>query len=116
MTPVMTGSTHEGAVARTQGLFSWTTIAWVSLLLAICYAPVLSHLGWQWVNDEDMGHGMFVPLIAGFIAWQKRDQIAGIAPKTNWWGAVIMTLAALQLWLATLGAELFTQRTSIVFS
>lgn len=116
MTPAMTGSVRDGHAAGTQGPFSWTTIGWISILLGACYAPVLFRLAQQWVTDEDMGHGMFVPVIAAFIAWQKRDQIAGIAPKTNWWGAVIMVWAALQLWLATLGAELFTARTSFVIS
>src|SRR5579884_1072651 len=106
MTPVVTESVHEGDSAGQYGPFSWRTIGWVSVLLAICYAPVLYHLAEQWFTDEDMGHGMFVPVIAAFIAWQKRGQIAGVAVKRNWWGAVIMVWAALQLWLATLGAEL----------
>ena len=93
MTPVLTGTDapHKAPTA-----FSWAVIAWVSVLLAVCYAPVLLALVRQWSEDPDMGHGFFVPLIAAAIAWHKRDQIAGLAPKPNWWGLVIMVWAGLQ--------------------
>jgi len=113
MTPTLTGA---DAAARKPEAFSWTTIGWVSILLVVCYAPILGALFRQWSNDADMGHGFFVPVIAGFIAWQKRDQIAGKTPKPNWWGLAIMVWAGLQLYIATLGAELFLARTSLVFS
>jgi exosortase len=110
MTPSPTGS------ASTRTPFSWTAIGWVSALLLICYAPVLKGLVAQWYDDPDMGHGFFVPAIAAYIAWQLRDRIADKAPVPNWWGLVIMIWAAFQLYIATLGAELFLARTSIVFS
>jgi exosortase len=113
MTPALTGSPASG---KTQPPLSWITISWVSALLAACYAPVLYRLISQWYDDPDMGHGFFVPVIAGYIAWQNRGQLAGIAPKPNWWGAVIMAWAAIQLYIATLGAELFLARTSLVIS
>jgi len=84
--------------------------------MAACYAPVLYHLVSQWYDDPDMGHGFFVPLIAGYIAWQIRDRITGLPPQPNWWGAVVMAWAAVQLYIATLGAELFLARTSLVIS
>jgi len=77
---------------------------------------VLYRLINQWATDEDMGHGFFVPVIAGYIAWQNRDKISGIAPQPNWWGLVLMAWSALQLYIGTLGAELFLSRTSLVFS
>jgi exosortase len=112
MTPTLTGSDPGKAVSA----FSWFTIAWVAALLAVCYAPVAWHMANQWYFDADMGHGFFVPVIAGYIAWLSRDRIAGIPPKPNWWGLAIMLWAAIQLYLATLGAELFTARSSLVIS
>ena len=113
MTPTLTESQ---IAARKSTSFSWTTIAWVSILLAACYAPVLTSLVNQWNSDADMGHGFFVPVIAGLIAWKKRDQIADKLPAPNWWGLAIMLWAGFQLYIATLGAELFLARTSFVFS
>src|SRR5579863_8414208 len=113
MTPAQTG---PESVVKIPSPFSRKTIAWVSVLLAVCYAPVLYKLVAQWYNDEDMGHGFFVPVIAGYIAWQKRDKIAGLLPQPSWWGLAIMIWAGLQLYLATLGAELFSARTAFIFS
>jgi exosortase len=113
MTPALTGSPES---AKTQPPFSWITISWVAVLMAVCYAPVLNRLISQWYDDPDMGHGFFVPLIAGYIAWQSKDKVANLAAKPNWWGALIMVWAALQLYIATLGAELFLARTSLVIS
>jgi len=113
MTPTLTGS-RTATSARAP--FAWGTIAWVSILLAVCYGPVLFALVERWDIDPDMGHGFFVPVIAGYIAWQKRESIASLAPSPNWWGLVIMLWAALQLYIGTLGAELFLARTSFVIS
>lgn len=92
----------------------WTGIAWFGVLLIACYAPVLRALVRQWNNDPDMGHGFFVPLIAGFIIWQRREELAAIKPEPNWWGLLVVAWGGLQLMLATLGAELFTARMSFV--
>jgi exosortase len=104
------------SVEKTSQPFSWITIACVAALLTVCYAPVLYGLGSVWYNDADMGHGFFVPLIAGYIAWQKRSKIEGLAPRPSWWGLAVLLWGGLQLYLGTLGAELYTTRTSVVFS
>jgi exosortase len=113
MTPTLAGSPTANSA---NSAFSWGTIAWVSALLVACYGPILVALAQRWNIDPDMGHGFFVPVIAGYIAWQKREQIAGIAPSPDWWGLAIMLWAGLQLYIATLGAELFLARTSFVIS
>lgn len=96
--------------------FNWPSIAWFGLLLAVCYAPILAALVKNWNDDADMGHGFFVPIIAGYIAWQKRSQIADIRARPNWWGLAIVIYGATQMYIATLGAELFLARTSFVIS
>jgi len=113
MTPTLSGS---DTIRNNPAPFAWATIAWVSVLIAICYFTVIIHLVSQWANDEDMGHGFFVPVIAGYIAWQKRDQLAAHVPRPNWWGLAILLWGAAQLYIATLGAELFLTRTSLVIS
>ncbi len=112
MSPVLTGSRED----RKGSPISWTAIAWFGGLLVVCYAPVLFALIRNWNEDQDMGHGFFVPLIAGYIAWQKKDELAGKIPRPNWWGLAIVLYAAVQLYIATLGAELFLARTAFIFS
>lgn len=91
-------------------------MAWTTLLLVACYAPILWRLISQWMQDEDMGHGFFVPAVAAYIAWQRRDEILGLRRQPNYWGAAILVFGALQEYLATLGAELFLARTAFLIS
>ena len=94
----------------------WVAIAWFTVLLIVAFLPVLRRLVAQWANDEDVSHGFFVPCVAGFIAWQRREQILALDLKPNWWGAVLMAYAALQGYIGMLGAELFLQRTSFLIA
>jgi exosortase len=94
----------------------WVAWAWFGALLLLSYAPVLWRLVGQWDSDPDMGHGFFVPLVVGFIVWQKRAELLALQPAPNWWGLAVVLYAGLQLWIATLGAELFLARTAFVIS
>jgi exosortase len=95
---------------------NWPALAWFTGLLLLCYAPILYRMGTQWATDENMGHGFFVPLVAGFIAWQRREQLLATPRKPNNWGLVLIGWAALQELAGTLGAELFTARLAFVIA
>lgn len=92
----------------------WQAAAWFLILLVVCYAPVLARLVRQWYQDDDMGHGFFVPIVAAYIAWKRREELAN--PSPNWWGLVVVLWGALQLMVAALGAELFLARTAFIIS
>src|SRR5712691_3681418 len=94
----------------------WTAMLWFAVLLIACYAPVLYRLAHQWATDEDMGHGFFVPLVAGYIAWQRRSELAAVKPVPNYWGLVLAVLGAAQMMLGTLGAQVFIARTAFLVS
>ncbi|MBS1858249.1 MAG: exosortase/archaeosortase family protein [Acidobacteria bacterium] len=94
----------------------WTSIVWFAVLVLACYAPVLQRLAGQWVTDEDMGHGFFVPAVALFIVWQQREEILNVQLRPSMWGLALVAGSGVLLVLATLGAELFTSRLSFVFT
>jgi exosortase len=93
---------------------SWRAVAWFGGLLLLCYAPILYRMAVQWATDEDIGHGFFVPIVAGFIAWQRRGTLASIPREPNGWGLALVIFAALQALAGNLGAELFTARLAFV--
>jgi exosortase len=95
---------------------AWQPIVWFGALLILCYAPILYRLAAQWASDEDMGHGFLVPIIAGFIAWQRRGILAATPRQPNGWGLVLVVFAALEALAATLGAELFTARLAFIIA
>ena len=91
-------------------LFGIEGIVWISGLLILCYAPILYRLVNQWYTDEDMGHGFFVPAIAGYIAWQKRDELKSAPLKGNSLGLLLMAWGALQSIIGTLGVLVLASR------
>jgi exosortase len=95
---------------------AWEPILWFGALLAMCYAPVLYRLARIWLTDDDMGHGFFVPIVAGYVAWQRRREIAALLPATNMWGLAIVLFGASLMMLGTLGAQIFVAHIAVVVS
>jgi exosortase len=91
-------------------------IGWIAALIVICYFPIIVRLVRQWANDDDMGHGFFVPVIAGWIAWQKLSDAKDLPAAPDWRGLILLAWGALQMYIGTLGAELFLSRTALVIT
>lgn len=99
-----------------QTALPWARIVWFGALVCACYATVLAALFHQYSYDADMGHGFFVPVIAAYIVWQKRNELAAMKPEPDWRGLVLVTYSALQMLLGVLGTDLFTARTAMVLT
>jgi len=94
----------------------WLLLAWCSTLLVVTYLPILARMVNQWNDDDDMGHGFFVPLVALYVVWQMRETLLAIVPQTTWVGLLLLAWGALQMAVGMLGAELFLQRTAFLVS
>jgi exosortase len=94
----------------------WAAIAWFGILLIAAYYPILKHLVEQWSSDPDVGHGFFVPLVFGYIAWGRRERLMALEWKPEWWGLVLMAWGFLQAYVGMLGAEQFLQRSAFLIS
>jgi exosortase len=95
---------------------NWLPICIFTALLFLLFAPVLVSMAKEWGTDEDMGHGMFVPVIAVWITWQKRYELWKLPIKSSYWGFLFLLWGGLQLFIATLGVELFLARTAFIVS
>jgi exosortase len=104
------------AVQANTPAIPWATLAWFSVLIGACYLPVIVRLVGVWSTDEDMGHGYFVPVRAGYIAWRKRNEFLAEPAHPAWMGLALVLYSGLQLCVATLGAELFLARTALIAS
>ena len=96
--------------------FAWAEIAWFGAMAIACYAPILLALVRQWDADPDMSHGFFVPVVAAYIVWRRRDDLMAMPAEPNWWGLTLVAYGAMQLWIGTLAVELFLTRTAFVIT
>jgi len=96
--------------------FAYKELVVFGVLILLCYAPMIASMAGVWVNDSDMGHGFFVPVIAGYIVWQRREELRETPLRASWWGLLLVLWGAAQCLLATLGVELFLSRSALLFT
>ncbi len=94
----------------------WSAILFFSALLTLSFFDVIAGMIFEWRHDDDMSHGFFVPLVAGYIAWQVRDRWLSLTPNPSSWGWLLIVWGGLQLIAGTLGAEMFIARTAFLIS
>lgn len=94
----------------------WGGIAWFGVLLMACYAPLLWGLAHQWATAEDMSHGFFVPPVAAYVAWRRREELAAIRPEPNNWGLALAAWGGVQMLLGALAAQVFVAETAFLVS
>ncbi len=87
----------------------------IASALAFLYAAVLAKLGFDWWTDENYSHGLLVPFVIGFIIWTEFGELKKVVGKPQVFIGGALVLFALLMFLGgTLGAELFTQRISLI--
>jgi exosortase D (VPLPA-CTERM-specific) len=82
---------------RSNGIW-WIVAALCAGLLGVIYYDALALMVGIWVDDENYGHGFFVPFISLFLIWMKRDKIRALEPRGSWWGLSLIA-ASLALYI-----------------
>jgi exosortase len=86
----------------------------LGILVLALYYSVLIELVHDWVIDENYSHGFLIPLVSAFFIWRKRDRLRTRQRKSNGIGLAILILGLLLFIVASIGAEFFTQRLSLL--
>lgn len=94
---------------------AWVPALWLGLLLLLCYHIVLARLVEQWIENEDMSHGPFVPLVVGYIVWQRRSELAALPAKPSLAGLGLMLLGMFMLCVGPPSLPTFTLVTRLAF-
>ena len=76
----------------------WIVAALCAALLGVIYYDALALMVGVWVDDENYGHGFFVPFISLFLIWMKRDKIRTLESRGSWWGLSLI-VAGLALYV-----------------
>ncbi|HEY6806075.1 MAG TPA: exosortase [Pyrinomonadaceae bacterium] len=87
----------------------------IAVAISFAYATVLVKLSRDWWSDENYSHGLLIPFIIGYILWIQRDKLASVNVRpSTWWGGAAVIFALFALWAGVAGAELYTQRMSLI--
>ncbi len=91
-------------------------VAITGIVIVGCYAHILRGMFEQWSQDEDMGHGMVVPLVILWIIWKERHRWTALPIQPSWWGSALLAVAACLHLISGLGAGLFAGSVAFIFS
>ena len=92
-------------------------IGMLSLLLVamgIVYWPIVVPMVKQWAADDNYSHGFLVPLIAGYLAYLRRDELLAADVRPSNFGLAIICFGLFMLLLGWIATEYFTMRSSLV--
>ncbi len=115
----MNGTTQDGilatAPAHNSAPSEWSSFFWFAALFLGSYSVVLIKLAHQWTTDPDMTHGVFVPVLVGYIVWEKRNELVGAKAGHNLSGLVLMLAGAFLLCIGPPGLDTFAAVTRVAF-
>jgi len=94
---------------------TWWPAFWFGLLFLATYAVVLGRMGMQWQTDSNMSHGVFVPMLVGYIVWRKRHQLAAAKVSHNLFGLALMLLGGALLCVGPPSLDTYATVTRIAF-
>lgn len=90
-------------------------VAVLASALIFAYIWVIAKLTQDWWSDENYSHGLLIPFVIAFILWCERKELRSTCGDPSvWLGTAIVASSLLMLAAGTLGAELFTQRLSLL--
>ncbi len=83
-------------------------------LLVLLYWDITTVLVMDWYNDPDYSHGFLVPFLSAFFVWERWDDIRTTDVRPSWLGVGLLGFGLLMLIFGLIGAELYTQRCSLI--
>jgi exosortase len=83
-------------------------------VLAVAYHQVVAAMVHDWYVDDNASHGFLIPLIAGYLVWTRREELAAAPTGSSPAGLGVAVAAALMLVAGWLATEFFTMRLSLL--
>jgi EpsI family protein len=94
----------------------WFKAGIYATALALVYYSMLDRMIFTDWAKEDYSHCALVPLVALYLLWEKRHEIAAVPSVPSWTGLVPFAIAVFLFWLGELGGEFFTLYMSFWFA
>lgn len=81
---------------------------------ALLYAGAIQGMVLDWYHDENYSHGFLIPLVSGYLVWQRLDELREVELRPTALG-LLVALGGIALFLfGMLAGESFTMRFSML--
>jgi len=78
------------------------------------YYNVIYKMTIDWMSNDNYSHGFLIPIIAGYLIWQRKDRLTQTHLTPSNTGFVLLIFSLVFFLIANIGAELFTMRFSML--
>ncbi|HIC90640.1 MAG TPA: exosortase [Syntrophaceae bacterium] len=89
-------------------------LAVIGTLLGLIYHPILIKLVEDWSIDPNYSHGFLIPLISGYLIWERRKTLGETEIKPYNMGVILLLMGIFILIVGNIASELFTKRFSLL--
>lgn len=94
--------------------YIYIQIAILTACFFIMFNNTIIDLIQDWSTDDNYSHGFLIPLITGYMIWQKKEILSKYLRKPSNWGIPVILAGICFHIIGNIGAELFTMRFAIV--
>lgn len=81
---------------------------------ALLYASAIQGMVLDWYHDENYSHGFLIPLVSGYLVWQRLDELREVEFRPTFLGLVVALLGIALFLFGMLAGESFTMRFSML--
>lgn len=86
----------------------------VGVAILAAYWELCVGLVQQWAHDDNYSHGFLIVPLSAYFAWQRRRALAAAPVHPSAWGLVLIVVSIAMVAVATMAAEVFVARVSLV--
>lgn len=94
----------------------WWFAGGLFVLILACYWHTISATAILLTDSEDMAHGFFAPMVAGFALWTQKERFTTRISEPSFWAIPLFALGAVLAVPASLGASTTISRFGFLFS